>query len=227
MKNLKQQVAKEIAKRVTNGMVLGIGSGSTVWLAIEEIGKRIAKEKMSITALAAAKESAELAASHGIKILPLLSDHEADWCFDGADEVDPGLNLIKGRWGAQTKEKILVRRSKKFIVIVDESKIVKKLGATMPVPIEVLPEGRSIAERELALLGAKEIVFRKSKDNPKQPFLTEYGNYMLDVTFKVPLTAHLERAINSVQAVVENGLFFNVASEVLVAGKDGVEVLTK
>ncbi|MDR2337115.1 MAG: ribose-5-phosphate isomerase RpiA [Deltaproteobacteria bacterium] len=226
MDNLKSQVASEIAKRVKTDEIIGLGSGSTVWLAIEEIGRRIRQEKLNVSALVASKESEIVAKEQGLNVLPLASEYQAVWGFDGADEVDENLNLLKGGWGAQTKEKILARRCGSLVIIIDASKLVKNLGKTMAVPVEILPEAKSIVEPELIKLGATSCQLR-SKINSlnKELFTTEYNNLLLDVAFSIPLTIKLEQQINAITGVVENGLFFNLATEVLVATQAGIKSL--
>ena len=216
---MKEIVAAEIAKRVQNGDVIGVGTGSTVDIALEQIGKRIVREKLTVHVVPTSYESAWRCQEIGLHVLYPGYKGELSWGFDGADEVDPHLWLIKGRGGAMLKEKILAAKCKRFVVVVDESKIVKKLGEKFPVPIEVIPEARSVVEKRLQSLGAKEFVVR---DGVKKhgPVITEAGNIILDVTFS-SIGASMEKDIKTIVGVVENGLFMGYAAEVIVGAASG------
>ncbi|MCC6933106.1 MAG: ribose 5-phosphate isomerase A [Deltaproteobacteria bacterium] len=225
MADLKQVVAEVIARRVQDGETIGIGSGSTVWLAIEKIAQRVAKENLKISCLAASHASAFAAERAGLNVLPLISERKLDWAFDGADEVDPQLNLIKGAWGAMLKEKILAQRSEKFVVIVSEDKLVKRLGKKFAVPVEVVPEAAFIVQEELAKLGAVDVRLRKD-EKKGSPFNTEHNNFVLDAKFK-NIEPSLEAQINALPGVLDNGIFINRASEVLIAKASGVYSLRR
>ena len=135
----KQKVADEIAKKVKEGEVIGIGSGSTSYLALLAIAKKVKQEKLNIKAIPTSIEIALTCTELGIP-LTTLYEHRPDWLFDGADEVDPKHSLIKGRGGAMFKEKLMIMSSPVNFILVDESKLVNKLGSNFPVPIEVFPQ---------------------------------------------------------------------------------------
>jgi ribose 5-phosphate isomerase A len=210
----KEIVANEIADKVKNGDVLGVGSGSTAYLAILAIAKRIKDEKLDIKAIPTSLEISMFCAKLGIP-LTTLYEHTPDWLFDGADEVDPNKSLIKGRGGAMFKEKLLMSSSPINYIIVDDSKIVDKLGANFPVPVEVFPQALLHAEKGLQAIGATEITLRpaKGKDGP---IITENGNLILDCRFN-DIHTNLEKNIKAITGVIESGLFIGYNPEILVA----------
>jgi len=210
----KQKVADEIAAKVKDGDILGVGSGSTVYVALQAIAKRIKEEKLNIKAIPTSIEISLFCAKLGIP-LTTLYENKPDWLFDGADEVDPKHNLIKGRGGALFKEKLLISSSPKNYIIVDDTKLVDKLGTNFPVPIEVFPEALLHVEEKLLELGADELVLRpaKGKDGP---IITENGNLLIDARF-YNITDDLEFNIKSITGVIDSGLFINYNVEILVA----------
>jgi ribose 5-phosphate isomerase A len=166
-------------------------------------------------------ESAWRCEELGLEVLHPNFRGELAWGFDGADEVDDRLWLIKGKGGALLREKILAVRCKHFIVIVDESKLVSQLGRTCPIPVELIPEAISIVEGELKARGATDVMLRPAGEGKHGPVITEMGNVIVDALF--PQIDHaLETDIKSIVGVVESGLFIDYADEVLIAGKDGV-----
>jgi len=210
----KQKVADEIATRVKDGDILGVGSGSTVYVALIAIAKRIKEEGLKVKAIPTSIEISLFCAKLGIPLTTLF-ENKPDWLFDGADEVDPDKSLIKGRGGAMFKEKLLISSSPKNYIIVDDSKLVKKLGTNFPVPIEVFPTALLHVEEELKKLGVSELLLRpaKGKDGP---IITENGNLILDARFH-NIGKDMEHAIKSITGVIENGLFINYNVEILMA----------
>jgi ribose 5-phosphate isomerase A len=210
----KQKVADKIAAKVKDGDVLGVGSGSTVYMALLAIAKRIKEEKLNVKAIPTSIEIGMVCSKLSI---PLNSIFESrpDWLFDGADEVDPNHNLIKGRGGAMFKEKLLMSTSPLNYIIIDDTKLVDKLGTNFPVPVEVFPLALLHVEKELEKLGVESILLRpaKGKDGP---VITENGNVILDVHF-TEITDMLELKIKSITGVIESGLFINYGVEVLIA----------
>jgi ribose 5-phosphate isomerase A len=210
----KQKVADKIAEKVKDGDVLGVGSGSTVYMALLAIAKKIKEENLQILALPTSIEIGLVCSKLGI---PLTSIYEnrPDWLFDGADEVDPKHNLIKGRGGAMFKEKLLISCSPVNYIIVDDSKLVNKLGTNFPVPIEVFPAALLHVEEELGKLGIESLILRlaKGKDGP---VITENGNVIFDARF-AEITDDLELKIKAITGVIESGLFINYNVEILVA----------
>ena len=174
----KERIARELAVQVKDGEVIGAGSGSTVYLTLFAIAERIRTEKLQVRVIPASMEISMTCVQLGIPQTTLW-ERRPDWTFDGADEVDPSHNLIKGRGGAMFKEKLLIKRSERSFILVDNSKFVSRLGSKFPVPVEVFPTGVVYVENQLKTLGASKVVLRmaKGKDGP---ILTENGNFILD-----------------------------------------------
>ena len=210
----KQKVADEIAKKVKEGDVIGIGSGSTSYLALLAIAKKVKQEKLKIKAIPTSIEIALTCTEFGIP-LTTLYEHRPDWLFDGADEVDPKHSLIKGRGGAMFKEKLMIKSSPVNYILVDESKLVDKLGSNFPVPIEVFPQALLEVEFQLKKLGVSELKLRpaKGKDGP---VITENGNLIFDARFD-EIGDELEKEIKNITGVIESGLFIDHHIEVIVA----------
>jgi len=217
---MKEIVAKEIAKRVKNGDVLGVGTGTTVDAALEAIGKRVAQEGLLVTVVPTSYQSAWRCQELGLTVMYGGYRGYLSWGFDGADQVTNERWAIKGKGGALLQEKILAKRCKHFVIIVDESKVVSQLGVGCPIPVEVVPEGRMLAEDGLRALGASELVIR-SGSGKHGPTITERGNIIIDASFP-KVTADLETKVKSLVGVVESGLFIGYAHEVLVASASGL-----
>lgn len=220
---MRELLAKEIAGRVKDGDTIGFGTGTTVEVAINQIAKRVKDEGLRIAAVPTSIETAQQCEQLGIAVLSSLWAAPLSWGFDGADEVDPKLRLIKGRGGALLQEKILAAKCKHFVVIVDEGKLVARLGEKFPVPVEVIPAAQGVVENGLKKLGGKNITLRQATGK-HGPIITEGGNLILDVNFD-NIADTLERDIKALVGVVENGIFTKYAHEVLVAGKDGLRML--
>ncbi len=210
----KEKVADEIANKVKSGDVLGIGSGSTSYLALLAIAKKVKAENLQIKAIPTSIEISLTCSELGIPVTTLY-ENKPDWLFDGADEVDPYNRLIKGRGGAMFKEKLMIRSSPVNYILVDDSKLVKKLGSKFPVPIEVFPQALLEVESKLKQMGATELNLRpaKGKDGP---VVTENGNLILDARFG-EIGDDLEQRIKSITGVIESGLFIGHNVEILVA----------
>jgi ribose 5-phosphate isomerase A len=208
----KQQAAMSIASKVSNGDVIGIGSGSTVFLSLQAIARRLQDENIHITGIPTSHEVALACMALGIPTTSLLAS-KPDWAFDGADEVDPDNNLIKGRGGALFKEKILIVSSPKTYIVVDKSKLVHALGQKFPIPVEVYPLSVHYVESRLMQLGAFEVKLRlaKAKDGP---VITEAGNFILDARF-VNVASDLECRIKEITGVLESGLFQGYNVEII------------
>ena len=213
-KESKQKVAERIASKVMDGDIIGVGSGSTSYLALLAIAERIKSEKLHIKAIPTSVEIALTCSKVGIPITNLY-ENRPDWYFDGADEVDPNNHLIKGRGGAMFQEKLIMSASGHNYIIVDDSKLVDKLGSKFPVPVEVFPAALMVAEAGLKRLGATEIVLRPAtgKDGP---IISENGNLVLDVKFE-HIDVDMEFKIKCIAGVIESGLFQNQPAEILVA----------
>jgi len=210
----KQKVADEIAKKVKDGDIIGVGSGSTSYLALIAIAKKVKEEKLNIKAIPTSIEISLFCSKLGVTLTSLY-EHRPDWLFDGADEVDPNRSLIKGRGGAMFREKLMLSSSPVNYILVDDSKMVEKLGSNFPVPIEVFPQALLHVEEELKRLGANTLTLRpaKGKDGP---VITENGNLVLDARFD-EIPADMEKKIKAITGVIESGLFIGYNVEILVA----------
>ena len=211
----KQRVGIEAARMVEDGMVVGLGTGSTATFAIEELGRRVREEGLSIVGVPTSFSSSMLARQHGLIVRTLDDVDHIDIAIDGADEVDPGKNLIKGGGAAHTREKVIDYLAELFVVVVDESKLVQRLGETFPIPVEVIPMAISPVLRGLEWLGGKPVVrLAEKKDGP---VISDQGNFIVDVHFdQIEDPAALETALNNIPGVVENGIFTGAADIVLV-----------
>lgn len=217
---MKEIVGQEIAKRVKNGDVIGVGTGTTVDAALIAIGKRVAEEGLLVTVVPTSYQSAWSCQQFGFTVMYGGYHGYLSWGFDGADQVNSERWVIKGKGGALLQEKILAKRCKKFVIIVDESKVVPQLGVGCPIPVEVVPEALVLAEDGLRSLGATELTLRTGSGK-HGPVITERGNIIIDAIFP-NVGAGLEREIKSLVGVVESGLFIGYASEVIVAGAQGL-----
>ena len=215
--NAKKAAAEKAVEAIVNGMIVGLGTGSTAKFAIEKIGERIALEGLQIKAIATSSGSEALARQVNIPIISFAEIDMIDITIDGADEVDENLNLIKGGGGALLREKIVAANSKKMIVVADDSKLVKQLGK-FPLPVEVITFGFEAVLKKLEKLGCKAVL--RMKDGAV--YITDNGNYIIDCAFnKIEQPASLHDQINSIVGVVENGLFIHLANKVIVASQDG------
>ncbi len=214
LQTAKRAAAERAVTYVEEGMIVGLGTGSTAALAIELIGQRVATG-LQIQGVPTSIATENLARA---KNIPLLLDfEEIDLVIDGADEVDRQGNLIKGGGGALTREKIVAAASRQRIIIVDETKLVLQLGR-VPLPVEVLPFGWRGAAKQLQALGCG--VSLRKKD--REAFLTDNQNFILDCAFtKISAPERLAKEINAIPGVVENGLFVGLVSIVVVGQMDG------
>jgi len=214
----KRAAAEAAVALVKEGYVVGLGTGSTAKYAILRLGD-MAQDGFGVRGVPTSIATANLAKEHGIPLTSLEECPKIDLTIDGADEVDPHLDMIKGMGGALFREKLVAAASKTVAIAVDASKLVKKLGSRAPVPVEVHPFGWRVSKARLeALGGAPEL-----RTAGAATYRTDNDNYILDTRFKsIKSPADLEQSINNVPGVVENGLFVGVATVVFVAGAKGV-----
>ncbi|MCE1252629.1 MAG: ribose-5-phosphate isomerase RpiA [Anaerolineae bacterium] len=223
---LKEAAARQALKYVENDMLLGLGSGSTVAFFIRLLGLSWQRHEIKgIRAVPTSKASANLAASFGLPLASLNELDHLDLAVDGADEVDPNLNLIKGLGLALLREKVVEIHARRFVVIVDESKLVKRLGRGA-LPVEILPFEYEAHLRWLNSLGCRAELWR---DETGQPLLTDNGNYYCRCHFAdgIHNLAKLAWLLNERPGIIEHGLFINMANEVLVAGTGAMKRLVK
>jgi len=216
VEELKLAAAEAAAALAEDGMVLGLGSGSTAMAAVSALGKRVA-QGLSIVGIPTSEKTAALARGLGIPVSTLDEHGHIDLAIDGADEVERGtLNLIKGRGGALLEEKLVAAASRRFTIVVDESKLVDRLcSQKQPIPVEVVSFGWKTTAQRLSALGAEWTLRAAGAD---RPFVTDGGHFILDCSFAaLDSASELGKQIDSVIGVVEHGLFLGMATEVIVA----------
>lgn len=213
---MKQEVGKAAANRVQSNSIVGLGTGSTTAFALEYIGDRLKKgELTNVVGVPTSFQAEVLAREYGIPLTTLDAIDHIDIAIDGADEVDPQKNLIKGGGAAHTREKIVDALANSFIVVVDSGKLVDKLGSTFLLPVEVIPIARTPVMRALEKLGGQPTLRMGVKK--AGPVVTDQGNLVIDVKFAaIDNPAELEKTINNIPGVLENGLFVGVTDVVLV-----------
>lgn len=200
----KQKLAKRIAKRVKDGDIIGFGSGSTSYLAVEEIAKRVHEENLKIKAIPTSTIIEEICQKLKIETVS-LNEAKPDWCFDGADEVDPHNWLIKGMGAALYREKMNIKASEENYILVDNSKFVEKLGQNHPVPVECKIDKIDEVKEALKNLGANNVTVKESNVGEGM-LITDNGNALLFAQFP-KIEADYEEKINKIDGVIENGLF--------------------
>ena len=215
---MKEIVGRAIAGRVRDGEILGVGTGTTVDAALTEIGRRVREEGLKVSVVPTSYQSAWRCQELGLSVLSPAFNGYLSWGFDGADQINGERWAIKGKGGALLQEKLLARRCRSFVIIVDDSKVVSELGGGCPIPVEVVPEGLVLAMDGLKALGAREIVMR-SGSGKHGPVITERGNILLDVTLP-SVTKDSETMIKGIPGVMDSGLFIGYVTEVVVASKE-------
>jgi ribose 5-phosphate isomerase A len=223
----KKNAAYTAVQHIKDGFTVGLGSGSTAAYAIEALGERVKRERLSVLAVPTSYQAFLLAVQHGIAVTTLEEHPVLDVDIDGADQIDPNLNLIKGMGAALAREKIVASNSKKFIIIADTGKTVQSLGENgQAVPVEVLPFAISAVTRSIEVAGGK-AVLREGKGKVG-PVITDNGNVVLDADFGlIADAATLERKLKMVPGVVETGLFVGLADIAYVGTASAVETIER
>jgi ribose 5-phosphate isomerase A len=233
---LKQMTGyKSVDDHVESGMVVGLGTGSTAYFAVECLGQKLKSgELKDIIAIPTSERTREQAESLGIPLCTLNEKSVLDVAIDGADEVDPNLALVKGGGGALLREKMVEVMAKKFVVIVDDSKLCKGLGPGFPLPVEITPFCHMHTLRTIAALPSVagcEAVLRMGSSSTNKPdgdeiAVTDNGNYIVDLHFKEPIKDVNKAAeeLKNTVGVVDHGLFVDMSYQVIIAGKDGIRV---
>jgi ribose 5-phosphate isomerase A len=226
IEEFKKQAAEKAVEEIESGMVVGLGTGSTVFYAIHKLAEEIKTGKLTdIVTIASSLQTEKLAIELGIPLITFHEKQSIDLTIDGADEVDVYLNLIKGGGAAHLREKILIQASNRFIAVVDESKISKKLGEKWAVPLEVVKFAYPVVESFIDSING--VPSLRSFDNGK-PVMTDEGNYIIDANFGIIQNPfELADKLENKAGIVEHGLFLHLTSKVIVAGKDGIKVLVK
>lgn len=221
---IKKKAGVYAADLVQRGMTIGLGTGSTVYWLIKELGERV-KKGMNIAIVPTSLQTQQLAEEAGITVVGLDNMASLPLTIDGADEIDPDGQLIKGGGGALLQEKIVASASEELIIIADSSKLVPQLGK-FPLPVEVIPFGYKQVIRKIMESGVCKRVRLRQKDD--KPFITDHHHYILDCEYgKIESPVSLNKILHSFPGVVETGLFINMAHRVIVAHPDkSIEVIT-
>ena len=223
---LKKQAAERAVKEVKSGMVVGLGSGSTMQFALEKLAEEIKKGGLyNIVGIPSSKNTEDEAVRLGIPLTTLNIQPVIDLTIDGADEADEKMNLIKGGGGALLREKVVIQASKRVVIMIDESKLSKFLGEKFYVPIEVLSYALKVEENFIQSLGAKTTVRKKTGD---KPYITDEGNIILDSKFEaIKDPDEISRKLEMRAGIVEHGIFSSsLIEKIIVAGKNGVQEIT-
>jgi ribose 5-phosphate isomerase A len=212
----KQLAGERAAQYVEQDMIVGLGTGTTAFFAIQKLGHRVA-EGLKIQGIPTSEQSRRQALAVDIPLIDFSQTSHIDLTIDGADEIDPNFNLIKGAGGALLREKIVAQNSKTEIIIADSSKWVEHLGGS-PLPVEVVPFGWQVTQQHIAQLGCKP----KLRSLANAPYITDNGNFILDCDFQtIQDPPKTEQAINNICGVVECGLFTGLAHRVIIGHPDG------
>ena len=215
----KELAGRAAAQLVGDGNIVGLGTGSTAYFAVIALGERV-KSGLKITGIPTSNATAELARAVGISLTTLDQHPVIDIVIDGADEIDPHLNLIKGGGGALLREKVIAAASNKMVVIADSGKVVEHLGK-FPLPVEIISFARAVVERKIQSLGASTKI-RMRPDG--SPYITDNGNPILDCSFgTIEDPPALSRTLSNIPGVVEHGLFIGLASTALIGKENSVE----
>ncbi|MCP4039727.1 MAG: ribose-5-phosphate isomerase RpiA [bacterium] len=213
--------AEKALEYVRDGMTLGLGTGRAAFAFVHALAARVA-EGLSVTGVPTSEATAELARELGVGLLTLEQAGRIDVCFDGADEVDPNLDVIKGYGGAHVREKIVAASSDKLVILVGSEKVVPVLGSRGKLPVEVLPFGEALCRESLRALGCEPE--RRTGDDGA-PVISDNGNHILDCKIApIENATELERAILAIPGVLGSGLFIGMADVVIVQDADQVEV---
>jgi ribose 5-phosphate isomerase A len=220
----KRAAAALAVEEVENGMVVGLGSGSTAAFAVEALAQRIAKG-LRVVGIPTSERAAALAARLGVPLTSFAKHRRIDLTIDGADQVARAtLDLVKGLGGALLREKIVASVSNRMIVVVDDTKLVDRLGGATPLPVEIVSFGWQTILDRLEAIGCSS----RLRLSGGQPFTTDGGNYIADCAFaEIPDPAVLDARLSAIVGVVENGLFVGMASKIAVGRSNGVEVIER
>jgi ribose 5-phosphate isomerase A len=221
--NPKQRVANEAAKLVQDGMIVGLGTGSTANFFIDELARLKQQNNLQIKAVSSSVISSQYAQKLGLDLLAIEHVTKLDVYVDGADEISPELYVLKGQGQDLVKEKLLANAADKFIVVADDSKLVNKIGDKFPIPIEVMPEATQLVLNQLRQLGGEGNVRLNSSGGAS---FSATGNVVLDMSFTIP-APELNALLNSVPGVIEHGLFIDTVSESYIATANDIQIMSK
>ncbi|CAM8341689.1 ribose 5-phosphate isomerase A [Candidatus Methylopumilus planktonicus] len=222
--NDKELVAHQALQYVSENMIVGLGTGSTANYFIDALAKRNKEENLKIRAVSSSVVSMIKAKEAGLPIIAMEQIKEIDLYIDGADEIAPDLTLLKGRGYDLVREKLLARSAKKFIVIADESKLVKKIGDNFPIPSEVQPFAWELVKNILMKKGTGDIRINVAKDGYA---ITSCGNFVLDFNYPEKSTEELNALLSQTPGIVEHGIFYNIAHGALISSNGKVREIWK
>lgn len=215
--NNKQRAAAAAAELITDGMILGLGTGTTASYLVQILGERV-RQGLRIQGVPTSEATRQLAIAEGVPLTTLEEQPVLDLCLDGADEVDPDLNLIKGGGGALLREKIVASAARQRIIMVDVSKCVDCLGA-FPLAVEVIPFGWEVTRRQLEQFGGVPTL----RQREGKPFVTDQGHYIIDCALsRIEDVPKLNHQLNQLPGVVENGLFVDMTDRLIIGSPDGI-----
>ncbi|MFD2639067.1 ribose-5-phosphate isomerase RpiA [Piscibacillus salipiscarius] len=218
----KQAVGEKAAEYIQDGMLVGLGSGTTMYYMLQALGDRV-KKGLHIRGVPSSVKTEKWANEFGIPLTDFSEVDQLDIAIDGADEIDPAFNLIKGGGGSLLREKIVDMAADRFIVVADDRKQVDRLGA-FPLPIEVVQFGWQLTKKNIEALGCSTVL----REEDGQVFITNNDNYILDCQFEaIHEPKKLHEQLKQLLGVVETGLFFDIVDDVLIGRDDGVEVLKR
>ena len=217
MSSNKQRAAAAAAELITDGMVLGLGTGTTASYLVQILGERV-RQGLRIQGVPTSEATRQLAVAEGVPLTTLEEQPVLDLCLDGADEVDPELNLIKGGGGALLREKIVASAARQRIIMADVSKCVDCLGA-FPLAVETIPFGWEVTRRQLEQFGGVPTL----RQREGKPFVTDQGHYIIDCALsQIEDAPRLNHQLNQLPGVVENGLFVDMTDRLIIGSPDGI-----
>ena len=221
----KKIAAEKAAESVKSGMVVGLGTGSTVYYALLKLGDRV-REGLDIVGIPTSDGTEKIAVAQRIPLTTLAAHPTIDLTIDGADEVDLHLNLIKGGGAALVREKIIANASEEILIVVDESKVSRVLGTTFPLPVEIIRFGWEATQTAVNRICGKSTLRLAPAHDRDQPLITDNGNYILDCHFDgIPAPAQVELQLNNIPGVVENGIFVNRADKIIIGTPSGIRYM--
>ncbi len=224
--NQKKIAAEKATESVQSGMIVGLGTGSTVYYALLKLGAMV-RAGLDIVGIPTSAGTEKIATAQQIPLVTLATHPSIDLTIDGADEVDKDLNLIKGGGAALVREKIIANASKKILIVVDESKVSRVLGTTFPLPVEIVQFGWEATQTEVnRICGKSTLRVASTQDGRQNPLITDNGNYILDCPFDgIRIPEKIELQLNNIPGVVENGIFVNRADTIIIGTPSGIRYM--
>ena len=224
--NLKKIAAEKATESVQSGMIIGLGTGSTVYYALLKLGTMVS-EGLDIVGIPTSEGTEKIALEQKIPLTTLATHPIIDLTIDGADEVDAHLNLIKGGGAALVREKIIANASKKILIVVDESKVSRVLGTNFPLPVEIVRFGWEATQSEVnRICGRSTLRVASTQDGKQNPLITDNANYILDCHFDgIPSPEEVEMQLNNIPGVVENGIFVNRVDQIIIGMSSGIQYM--